>query len=63
MSLKKHSLYNLNWPCFKYTVACANKTMPCCVTAVCLCKITKKSVLSESFVFCLTKLDPRLDSR
>ena len=37
--------------------------MPCCVTAVCLCKIIKKSFLGESFVFCLVKLDPRLDSR
>ena len=37
--------------------------MPCCVTAVCLCKITVKSVLGESFVFCLAKLDCRRDSR
>ena len=27
MSLKKQSLYNVNWSCFKHTVACANK--PC----------------------------------
>ena len=36
MSLKKHSLYNLNWSCFEHTVACANITVPRCVTAVCL---------------------------
>ena len=30
----------------------ANITMPCCVTAVCLCKIIEKSVMGESFVFC-----------
>ena len=28
MSLKKHLLYNLNWSCFKHTVACTNVTMP-----------------------------------
>ena len=27
MSLKKQSLYNINWSCFEHTVACANK--PC----------------------------------
>ena len=27
MSLKKHLLYNLNWSCFKHTVACGNVTM------------------------------------
>ena len=27
MSLKKQSLYNVNWSCFEHTVACANK--PC----------------------------------
>ena len=33
-------------------VRIANITMPCCVTAVCLCKIIEKSVMGESFVFC-----------
>ena len=64
--LKKLSLYNLNWSCFEDTVACANVTMPRCVTAVCLCKIIKKSVMGESFVFCPARLDSRklfLDSR
>ena len=30
MSLKKHSLYNLNWSCFEHTVPCAN-VKPCCI--------------------------------
>ena len=25
ISMKKHSLYNLNWSCFEHTVSCANK--------------------------------------
>ena len=61
--LEKHSFYNLNWSCFKHTVACSNITMPCCVTAVGLCKIIEKSVMGESFVFCPAKLDPRPDFR
>ena len=44
---------------FEHTVACANITMPCCVTASRLCKIIEKSVAGESFVFCPARLDPR----
>ena len=33
-------------------VRIANITMPCCVRAIFLCKIIKKSVMGESFVFC-----------
>ena len=36
--------------------------MPCCVTAVRLCKIIEKSVVGASFVFCPEELGPRLDS-
>ena len=61
MSLKKHSLYNLNWSCFEQRVACANKLR--CVVLQLLCKIIEKSVMGESFFFCLTRLDPRLGSR
>ena len=39
-----------------------NITMPCCVTAVGLCKIIGKSVMGESFVFCPVRLDLRLHS-
>ena len=41
-----------------------NITMPCCVTAVCLCKIIEKSVIGECFVFCSWNLilDLILDS-
>ena len=46
MSLKKHSLYEL-------VLSWAQVSMPCCVTAECLRKIIEKSVMSESFVFCL----------
>ena len=60
ISLNKHLLYNLNWSFFEHTVACANITMPCCATAVCLYKM---SVMGESFVFCSARLYPRLDSR
>ena len=61
MSLKKHSLYNLNWSCFEHGVACTNK--PCRVVLQLLwpCKIIEKWVMGESFFFCLTRLDPRLD--
>ena len=45
MSLMKHLLYNLNWSFSKHTVACANITMLCCVTAICLRKIMDKSVM------------------
>ena len=63
--LKKRSLYNLNCSSFEHTVACANTciTMPCCVTAVGLCKIIEKSVVGAFFVFCPERLGPRLDSR
>ena len=42
--------------------------MPCCGTAVCLCKIMEESVMGKSFVFCPARLDSRqlvvdLDSR
>ena len=65
MSLRKHSLYNLNWSCFEHTVACANVTMPRCVTAVCLCKIVEISIMGKSFVFrpVHVRLDSRVDSR
>ena len=63
MPLKKHSLYNLNWSCFEHTVACANITIPRCVTAVCLWKIIEKSVMGESFVFCPARLDSWCNSR
>ena len=36
------------WSSFEHTVAFANITMPCCVTAVGLCKIIEKSVMGES---------------
>ena len=63
--LEKHSLYNLNCSSFEHTVACANTciTMPCCVTAVRLCKIIEKSVMGASFIFCPVRLGPHLDSR
>ena len=43
MSLMKHSLYNLNCSFSWHTVTCASITMLCCVTALSLCKIIKKS--------------------
>ena len=57
---EKHSHYNLNCSSFEHTVACANTciTMPCCVTAVGLCKIIKKSVVGTSFVFCPERIGP-----
>ena len=60
ISLKKHLLYNFNWSFFEQTVACPNITTPCCVAAVCLCKI---SAMGESFVSCSATFYPRLDSR
>ena len=67
MFSKKHLLYNLNWSCFNNTctVACVNVNMLCCVTAVHvgLRKIIEKSMISESFVFCPVRLDPRIDAR
>ena len=58
--LEKHSLYNLNCSSFDHTVACVNTCiiMPCCVTAVGLCKIINKSVMGASVVFCLERLGP-----
>ena len=54
--LEKHSLYNLNCSSFKHTVACANTciTMPCCVTAVGLCKI-----ISGACIFCFLSWETR----
>ena len=63
MSLKKHSLYNLNWPCFEHRVACASKPCRVVLQLLWLCKIIEKSVMGESFFFCLTRLDPWLDSQ
>ena len=70
MFLKKHSLYNLNWSCFDHTctVASANITMPCCVTAVGLSKLSTNqwwvnlvfSVLRDSILDGLFSI---LDSR
>ena len=47
--LEKHSLYNLNCSSFEHTVACAKTCiiMPCCVTAVGLCRI-----ISGGCIFC-----------
>ena len=63
MSLKKHSLYNLNWSCFEHRVACATKPCRVVLQLLWLCKIIEKSVMGESFFFCLMRLDPRLDSQ
>ena len=35
----------LYWSYSKHTVVCANITILCCVTVVCLCKIIEKSVM------------------
>ena len=58
--LEKHSLYNLHYSSFDHTVACVNTCiiMPCCFTAVGLCKIIEKSVMGASVVFCLERLRP-----
>lgn len=68
MSLKKHSLYNSNRSCFEQQsllrIANTCITMLCCVTAICLCKIIiKKSVMSESFVFCPARSETRSSTR
>ena len=49
MSLKKHSLYNLNWSCFEHRVAYANKLCRVVLQLLWLCKIIEKSVMGESF--------------
>ena len=55
ISLKKH-LLNL--------VLFQSKTSGCShlLVVLCQCKIIEKSVMDESFVFCLMRLDPRLNS-
>ena len=59
--LEKHSLYNLNCSSFDHTVVCVNTCiiMPCCITAVGLCKI----ISGACIFFCPERLGPRLDSR
>ena len=51
ISLKKHSLYNLNWSCFEHRVACATKPCRVVLQLLWLCKIIEKSVMGESFFF------------
>ena len=65
MSLKKHSLYNLNWSCFEHRVACANKLCRVVLQLLWPCKIIEKSVMGESFFSVLQDLilDLILDSR
>ena len=59
MSLKTHSLYNFNWSCFEHTVTCANKLCHVVLQLYVYVKLPR----NQYFVFCLVKLDPKLDSR
>ena len=49
MSLKKHSLYNLNWSCFKHTVPCAN-VKPCCIVLQLYMYLFEKLSRNQSWV-------------